>query len=86
MKIETLVTATLAAAALCAVTPANAASDYSSGKMPPMSERMNGKTPRDNIHMTLVGAEHYGRKPITASVDAGKNNRGNIKVTFNPKN
>lgn len=86
MKIYRLVSASLAAAMLCAIPPASAASQYASGRMPPMSERMNGKTPRDNVHMTLVGAEHYGRKPITASVDAGKNNRGNIKVTFNPKN
>jgi len=84
MKIQILVTASLAAASLCALTPANAESQYSSGKMPPMAERMNGKSPRDNVHMTLVAAEHYGRKPITASVDAGKNNRGNIKVTYNP--
>ncbi len=84
MKTHILAAASLAALALCAITSASAASQAYTGKMPPMSERMNGKSARDNVHMTLVGAEHYGRKPVTASVDAGKNNRGNIKVTYNP--
>jgi hypothetical protein len=84
MKTKFLGAAILAAATLGAVTPASAAEQHYSGKMPPMSERMNGKTPRDNVHMTLVGAEHYGRKPVTASVDEGKNKVGMIKVTYNP--
>ncbi len=82
MKTYRLMAATLAAVSLIAST-ADAASN--SGRMPPMSERMKGKTAAEKTHMTLVGAERYGRKPVTASVDAGKHNRDNIKVTYNPQ-
>lgn len=91
MKTCRLLAASFAATTLCVAStafaedPPSASGDYVyDGKMPPISQRMKGKIPRENTHMTLVGADHYGRKPVIASVDEGKNAQKQIKVVFNP--
>lgn len=91
MKTYRLLAASCAVATLFVASPSfaedppSASGDYLyDGKLPPMSQRLKGKTPRENTHMTLVGAEHYGRKPVIASVDEGKNAQKQIKITFNP--
>lgn len=92
MKTDRLLAAAFAAATLCVAStafaegedyPPSSNGDYVyDGRMPAMSERMKGKTPHDNIHMTLAGAQKYGRQSVVASVDQHKNNRGQIDITF----
>ena len=90
MKTSRLLAAASAAMTLCVATSAFAGDDPPSangdyvydGKMPPVSERGKGKTPRENTHMQLTGAQKYGRQPVVASVDQWRNNRRQIDVTF----
>lgn len=91
MKTCRLLAAASAALTLCVSTSAFADEDcvpssngdcVYDGKMPALADRQKGASERDRTHMVPSTVVKSGRVEIIATVDQGKNNKGQIDVTF----